>query len=122
MNEEYIKVSNEITDLTSKLTIAQNNLPGYNSRANAAVSDAQSTSVKSSEQASKAINGDVGDARKAKKNARKALKDAKNARHAGNNVKDQEKKIATLGSQLQKKQERLKELEEMRTTIRNFKQ
>jgi CRISPR/Cas system-associated endonuclease Cas3-HD len=122
LNEEYIKVSNEITDLTSKLTIAQNNLPGYNSRANTAVSDAQSTSVKSSEQASKATNGDLGDARKAKKNARQALKDAKGARRANNKVKDQEKKIAKLSSQLQKKQERLQELEVMRTAIRNTKQ
>jgi septal ring factor EnvC (AmiA/AmiB activator) len=36
-----------------------------------------------------------------------------------NNVKEQDKKISKLASQLQKKQERLRELDDMRLAIRN---
>ena len=122
LNKEYVNVSNDIADLSSKLTIAQNNLPGYNDKANAAVSDAQSTAIKSSEQASKATNGDVGDAKKAKRRAKRALKDAKDAQHANNKADSQDKKIAKLSSQLEKKRERLLELDEMRSTIRNIQQ
>jgi len=49
------------------LTIAQNNLPGYQNNASEATSDAQSTAITSSEQASYAVNGDIKDARKAKR-------------------------------------------------------
>jgi uncharacterized protein YlxW (UPF0749 family) len=44
----------------------------------------------------------------------------KDARDADNNVKDQDKKIAKLASQLQKKQERLRELDDMRLAIRKI--
>ncbi|MEP6597450.1 MAG: hypothetical protein ABJA71_15965, partial [Ginsengibacter sp.] len=65
LNKEYVDVSNDIADLTSKLAVAQNNLAGYQAKAGEAVSDAQSTAIKSSDQASKATNGDVQDAKKA---------------------------------------------------------
>jgi len=122
LNKEYVEVSNNITELTSKLAIAQNNLPGYRSKAGEANSDAQSTANESSKQASKATNGDLGDAKSAQKKAKKALNKAEDARDAENDVKDQNKKIAKLGSQLQKKREKLMELEEMRTAIRNLPQ
>jgi hypothetical protein len=119
LNKEYVEVSNEIAALTSKLTIAQNNLPGYHTKAGEATSNAESSATASSEQASKATNGDVGDARSAKKKAKKAYRNAQNAVSADNNVKDQDKKIAKLTSQLQKKQERLRELDDMRVAIGN---
>ncbi len=62
MNKEYVDVSNAIADLTSKLTIAQNNLPGYHNKVDEAVFNVQNSAIKSSEQASRAIDGNVGDA------------------------------------------------------------
>lgn len=122
LNQEYVKVSNEIAELTSKLTVAQNNLPGYHTKAAEATSEAQSSASESSEQASKATSGDVGDAKRAKKKANKAYNKAKDSRSADSDVKNQNKKIAKLTAQLQKKQERLLELENMRQAIRNLPQ
>ena len=118
LNKEWVEVSNDIAELTAELTIAQNNLPGYESRAIKAQTNAQSTAQQSSDQAYKATNGDLGDAKKAKKKAKKALNDAEDASDAKDNTKKQEKKIDKLASQLQKKQKNLQELEEMRNTIR----
>ena len=118
LNKELVEVSNDVAELTSKLTIAQNNLPGYNTKADKAVVNAQETAQKSSDQAYKATNGDLGDAKNAKKKAKKALNDAENADDAKDDVKTQEKKIDKLTTELQKKQKQLRELEEMRTTIR----
>lgn len=119
LNKEYVEVSNDIAELTSKLTIAQNNLPGYQNKAGEATSDAQSTAINSSEQASNAVDGDIKDARKAKRKAKKALHEAKDAKQASNKVEDQDDKITKLRAQLAGKQLRLQELEEIRTTIRN---
>jgi chromosome segregation ATPase len=118
LNKEWVDVSNDIAKLTSELTIAQNNLPGYNSKAVDAISDAHTSAQNSSDQAYKATNGDLGDAKSAKKKAKKALNDAEDASDAKDNVKSQEKKIDKLTAQLQKKQKQLAELEEMRSTIR----
>lgn len=122
LNKEYVEVSNDIAELTSKLTIAQNNLPGYQSKAGEATSDAQNTANESKDQAAKATNGDLGDAKSAKKKANNAVDKAEDAKDANNKTKDQEKKIAKLSSQLQKKQNRLKELDDMRSAIRNMPQ
>lgn len=122
LNKEYVEVNNDIAELTSKLTIAQNNLPGYQARAGEATSNAQKAAEASRQQASKATNSDLGDAKSAKKKASKALDRAEDAENANNKIKDQDKKIAKLSSQLQKKQERLRELDDMRTAIRNLPQ
>jgi len=119
LNKEYVAVSNDIAELTSKLTIAQNNLPGYQSKAGETASDAQSSANASSDQASKATNGDVSDAKSEKKKANKAYHNAQDAHDADHDLKAQNKKIADLTSQLQKKQKRLMELDEMRTAIGN---
>jgi hypothetical protein len=63
------------------------------------------------------VNGDIGDARKAKRNAKRTLKDAKEAQHVNNKEEEQNDKIAKLTSQLERKQQRLQELETMRTGI-----
>jgi hypothetical protein len=120
LNKEYLSLTNDIVDLSAQLTIAPNNLPGYHTRAAKAATDAESTASKSSEQASKATNGDLDDAKKAKKRAAEALKDARDVRSANNDVKDQDKKIAGLKTQLSAKQYKLKELETMRIAIRNI--
>ena len=122
LNKEYLRVSNDIAELSSKLTVAQNNLPGYQNKAVKAASDAQSTAMASSNQASNAVNGSVKDARKEKRRAKNALKEAKGARTAENKEKHQDKKIASLKSELEKKQERLKELDNMRSAINGMQQ
>lgn len=118
LNKELVEVSNEIAELTAELTIAQNNLPGYVSKAAKAKTDAQGTAQESSDQAYKATNGDLGDAKSAKKKAKKALNDAEDASDAKENIKKQEKKIDKLTEKLQKKQKTFEQLDEMRTTIR----
>ena len=118
LNKEWVSVSNDIAKLTAELTIAQNNLPEYVSKAAKAKTDAQTTAQQSSDQAYKATNGDLGDAKTAKDKAKKALNDAEDASDAKDNTKKQEKKIDKLTMQLQKKQKTLQELEEMRTAIR----
>src|SRR4249920_1594422 len=72
LNKEYVNVSNDIADLSAILTITQNNLPGYRSKAIAAETDAQHAAASSSKQATKATNGDIDDAKKAKRSANKA--------------------------------------------------
>jgi hypothetical protein len=118
LNKELVKVSNDVAEITAKLTIAQNNLPGYNSKAAQAVTDAEGTAQKSSDQAYKATNGDLGDARSAKKKAKRALNDAEDAAGAKDDVNDQEKKIDKLTTELMKKQKKVDELTEMREAIR----
>jgi len=120
LNQEHLKLSNEIAELTFKLTVAQNNLPGYHTKATDANTEAQSTASESSQQASKATNGDLGDAKNAKKKASKALDKAEDSRDADKDVKNQDKKIAKLVDQIQKKQEKLNELEAMRLAIRSL--
>jgi hypothetical protein len=117
LNKEFIEVSNDIADLTAKLTIAQNNKPGYQSKATAAESTAQDAAVTSSVQADKATEGGVKEARKAKRNSKKAYRKAKDAQSANNDVGNQDDKIASLTGELAKKQERLAQLTEMRASI-----
>lgn len=117
LNKEFIEVSNDIANLTAKLTVAQNNLPGYKSKAEGAESDAQKAAEKSSDQAFKNTGSSVKEAKKAKRDAKKALREAKDARKANSNVGDQDDKIASLKGQLAKKEERLRQLTEMREAI-----
>jgi hypothetical protein len=117
LNKEYVNVSNDIVELNAKLTIAQNNLPGYKSKAIAAGTDAENAATNSSNQASKATNGNIADAKKAKRKASKAYNEAKDSRAANNNVSDQEDKITKLSLQITKKQQRLQELDVMRLAI-----
>ena len=117
LNKEFTEVSNDIASLTAKLKTAQSNLPGYQSKARNADSDAQDAAINSSVQADKATDGGVKAAKKAKRNSKKAYREAKNARSANNVVEDQDDKIASLTGQLAKKQERLRQLTAMRDAI-----
>ncbi len=118
LNKEIVEVSNDVAEITAKLTIAQNNLPGYTSKASQAKKDAQVTAQNSSDQAYKATNGDLGDAKSARKKAKKASNDAEDAADAKDDVKSQEKRIDKLTVELLKKQKKLNELDAMLTTIR----
>ncbi|HEX2607979.1 MAG TPA: hypothetical protein VHK91_11390, partial [Flavisolibacter sp.] len=119
LNKELVTVSNELAELTAKLAIAQNNLPGYQTKADDATSEAQKSADESSRQASKATNGDVGDAKKAKKKARKAYNKADDAKDAHQRMNAQDEKITKLTNQIAKKQERLKELQDLLMTFRS---
>ena len=63
------------------------------------------------------IDGSVKEAKRAKREARRSVRDAKDARHAQGNLEDSNKKVSKLSAELEKKQQRLKELDEMRTSI-----
>ena len=117
LNKEFTEVSNDIASLSAKLTIAQNNLPGIQSKARTADSDAEQAAVNSSAQAAKSTEGGVKEARKAKRKSRKAYHEAKDARSANNVVENQDDKIASLTGQLAKKQARLNQLIVMRDAI-----
>ena len=82
-----------------------------------ASSDAQSTSASAANKASDAKNGNVHDARRAKKEARRSLKDAKDSRRADSNLSDENKKLTRLNEDMLKNQNRLKELDAMRSSI-----
>ena len=117
LNEEYVKVTNDLTELKAKLSIAQNNLPGYQAKAASAVTTAQSAASASSSEAGKATDGSVSDARSERNDADKALRDAKDSRNASDKVGDQNEKISKLNKEIEKKQQRLKDLDAMRTAI-----
>jgi chemotaxis protein histidine kinase CheA len=117
LNKEFTEVSNDIAILSAKLTVAQNNMPGYQSKAKTAHSDAQDAAASSSAQAAKSTEGGVKEARNAKRKSKKAYREAKDARSANNVVENQDDKIVSLTGQLAKKQERLRQLTEMRDAI-----
>ena len=117
LNKEYVNVCNDIADLKAKLTVAQNDLTGYQSKAREANNDAVNSASASSDQASKATNGSVSDAKSAKRKANKSYDKAKDSRSAKKNLNEQEDKIARYNRDIEKKQHRLKELDEMRVAI-----
>ncbi|GAA4341438.1 hypothetical protein [Flaviaesturariibacter amylovorans] len=118
LNKELTDVNNDIASLTAKLTIAQNNLPGYRGKAEKADGSAHDAAAHSSVQADKAATGnDIKDAKQARRDSRKAYREAKRARSANENVGEQDNKIASLKGQLARKQERLLQLTAMRDAI-----
>lgn len=117
LNKEYVKITNDVVELNAKLEIAQNDLPGYQSKAKKAGEDAADAAASSSNQASKVEGGNVNDARAARKRANKAYNEAKDARSANKKVEDQEDKITRYKLDIRKKQQRLEELDVMRTAI-----
>lgn len=117
LNKEYLTVSNDIADLSARLTQAQNDLPGIRERAGEAGANAQDAADHSSDRADKATDGSVKDAKRAKRSAKTAYKKAKTSRSADANVRSQEKKIAKLSAELARRQKRLAQLDEMRAAI-----
>lgn len=117
LNKEYVSVQNDLASLNAKLTIAQNDLPGYQSKAKDADNDADKAANASSDQASKATNGNVSDARTAKRRAKKAYNEAKDSREAKSRLSDHEDKITRYKLDIKKKEQRLEELDLMRIGI-----
>ncbi len=117
LNKEFTEVSNGIATLSAELTIARNSMPAYQSKAKAAESNAKDAAETSSAQADKATGISVKEARKAKRKAKKAYRKAKDARSANSDVGKQDDKIASLSAQLAEKQERLRQLTDMRASI-----
>ena len=64
LDKEYAEVSNDIAELTSRLTVAQNELPVYESRAKAEEANAQNAATEASQQAAIARQGDLGHVKK----------------------------------------------------------
>ena len=66
LNAEYVKVQNNIADLTAKLTEAQSALPAYKTKAVNAGNDAQTAAAISDTSSSKATSGNLQDSKDAK--------------------------------------------------------
>lgn len=117
LNVEYAKVQNKIADLTAKIKTAQDELPGYQSKAVNAGNTAQAAATSNDTSATKARTGNLQDSKDAKKSADDAYDKAKDSRTANNNVGKQNEKIRKLNDQLKDQRQRLKDLDEMRTAI-----
>src|ERR1700760_1758432 len=79
LNAEYVKVQNNIADLTSKLADAQSGLPGYQTKAENAGNTAQTAAAASDNSSTKATSGNLQDSKDAKKSADDAYNKAKDA-------------------------------------------
>ena len=117
LNKEYVNLQNDMADLNAKLTIAQNDLPGYQSKVRGANNDAADAANASSNQASKATNGKVSDAKTAKRKANKAYNEAKDLESAKKKLSNHEDKITRYQLDIRKKQQRLADLDLMRVAI-----
>ena len=117
LNAEYVMVQNKIADLTSQLSTVQSGLPAYQTKAANAGNDAQTAQTASGTSSSKASSGNIQDSKDAKKSASNAYDKAKDSRSANDNVGKQNEKISKLTNDLRKEQQRLKDLDQMRTSI-----
>ncbi|MFZ1305993.1 MAG: hypothetical protein WAT20_14010 [Ferruginibacter sp.] len=117
LNKQYVNLQNDVTELNAKLTIAQNDLPGYQSKVNSANDDAVDAAEASSDQANKATNGNVKDAKRAKKKANKAYGEAKDLKAAKKKLSKHENQITRYQLDIKKKQEKIADLDLMRVAI-----
>jgi chromosome segregation ATPase len=117
LNKEYINLLNDLADLNAKLTIAQNDLPAYQAKVKGANKDAIDAAEASSDQASKATNGKVSDAKTAKRKANKAYNEAKDMESAKRKLGKQEDKITRYQLDIKKTQQRSEDLDLMRVAI-----
>ncbi len=117
LNQEYSQLSMDITNLNAKLADAKSKQSELQTKSGDATSDATSALNASHDQASKATNGNVKEARRERKQAKKAANASEDASDARDDLKDQDKKVLSLTKELDKKQQRLTELDEMRTSI-----
>ncbi len=117
LNAEYVKVQNNIADLTARIKTAQDDLPGYKTKAVNAGNTAQAAAASNDTSATKATSGNMQDSKDAKKSANEAYGKAKDSRTANNNVGKQNEKIRKLTDQLKEQNQRLKDLDVMRAAI-----
>lgn len=118
LNQEYVSISNEVAELTAKLTISKNNLPNLKKKAADAHADTKAAAESNSRQAMKATNGSFEEIKEAFAKAKEALKEANRAKDADDKVQDMEEKIVGLTEKINNWQKRLKELENIRNGLR----
>jgi CHASE3 domain sensor protein len=117
LNKEYVSLTNEIVEIKTKLTTAETDLQGYQLKASEANSNAADAASASSDQAEKATNGSVKDAKNAKRKANKSYNEAKISKSAKEKLTKQENIIKDYKTDLTKKQKRIGKLDEMRSAI-----
>lgn len=117
LNKEYVNVRNDLASLKAKLSIAENDMAGYQSKAKDADYDAEKAANASSNQAEKATNGSVSDARSAKRRSKKAYREAKDSREAKSRLSNHEDRVTRYKLDIKKKEQRLEELDLMRIGI-----
>jgi F0F1-type ATP synthase membrane subunit b/b' len=117
LNTEYLKVSKDIADISAKLDKAKQDQDADTRKANKSTAEAQTTAASASDKAAQSVDGTVKEAKRAKREARRSVRDAKDSRRAQGNLDDSGKKVSDLTSDLAKKQERLKQLDDMRASI-----
>lgn len=118
LNQEYVSISNEIAELTAKLTISKNNLPNLKKKAFDAHADTKVAAEANSRQALVAANGSFEEIKEAYAKAKEALRQANKAKDADDDVRDMEEKIVSLTEKINAKDKRLKELETIRNGMR----
>lgn len=117
LDRESLDVTNDIVKLKAKLEIAENELPVLKTKAVTAHEDAKKAAEESSKQAARAAKADLDELKEADKKASKALKAGYAAQSADNDVIDMEAKIVNLKGKIVDKQKRIKELQNIRTSI-----
>ena len=117
LNNEYIKVTKDVADLNFKLNQAKNKQTENSKNAADANATAQAAVTKTSENANKTSDETVNDARQTKRAAKRSMRDAKDARHQNSRLKDSDNEVDKLSADLEKKQNRLAELDKMRSSI-----
>ena len=118
LNQEHVSISNDIAELTAKLTICKNNLPDLKKKALDAHADTKAAAEANSRQALKATNGYFEEIKEAYAKAKEALRLANKAKDADGNVQDMEEKIVSLTEKINLRDKRLRELEMIRNGMR----
>ncbi|MXV53223.1 hypothetical protein GS399_19835 [Pedobacter sp. HMF7647] len=117
LNKEYSELTSDIKDLNAKLVTAQNKTSGYQSKESSSARDAMSAAQESKETASTATNGNVSDSKKAMRQAKKANNKANEAEDAADDQKENSKDITDLNKKIEKKKERLSNLDKQKAAI-----
>jgi len=120
LNKEYREVSRDAAKVRSELVETRSKIPIYQSKAQQAEAKSKEILEASSRQAQRATSGNVRQARKAEKKANKAADAAEDARDLHKQVDKLEDKLEDLISELDKKELRLRELEEQRLKIQSL--
>jgi len=117
LNKEYQGLTADVAELNTKLTTAKDKRSTYQDKTNQANQNAQSAAQQSKAQADVAAGGNIKDINKELKKAKKASSQANDAKDAANDQKANEKEISYLNTQIQKKQNKLSDLDKQRAAI-----
>lgn len=120
LNKEYREVSRDAAKTRGELEETRSKIPIYQAKAVQAENKSREFLEASSRQAERATSGNVKQARKAEKKADKAAEAAEDARDLREDVEKLEDKLERLINDLDKKEQRLRELEEQRLKIENL--